>query len=270
MMRARLSIFALLLIAAIAAAAQSQAPDEPEANPARPSVSNPAALTPVGYLQFETGYLGAWHSPEFSSRPSINEVAKIAVAKRLQFVVAWEPLAYSRDGAEGSISPGGVSLGLQTVLHASEGARPTIALAYYRQLYGGNAADLDIGSALNSLILLFSGDVKGFHYDTNYVFNDVKNSPVHRAQYGQTISISHPLCKKLGLTGEIWHYTQPFLVSRAVGNLWALNYNARKNLVFDAGFDHGLTSTSTRWQVFGGVTYLLPHKLSLHRSVPHA
>jgi hypothetical protein len=43
-------------------------PDEPEANPARPTVSNPATLTPVGYLQFETGTLGATNSPEFSTR----------------------------------------------------------------------------------------------------------------------------------------------------------------------------------------------------------
>src|SRR6202035_146155 len=33
--------------------------DEPAANPARPTVSNPATLTPIGYLQFETGVLGA-------------------------------------------------------------------------------------------------------------------------------------------------------------------------------------------------------------------
>ena len=56
-------------IAAQPAAGQSQQPpqptqqnaqsDEPEANPGRPTVSNPATLTPVGYLQFETGTLGA-------------------------------------------------------------------------------------------------------------------------------------------------------------------------------------------------------------------
>ena len=32
-------------------------PDAPVANPARPTVSTPATLTPVGYLQFETGIL---------------------------------------------------------------------------------------------------------------------------------------------------------------------------------------------------------------------
>jgi hypothetical protein len=40
--------------------------------------------------------------------------------------------------------------------------------------------------------------------------------------------------------------------------IWALNYNARENLVFDAGFNRGLTNTSTHWEAFAGFTYLLP------------
>ena len=46
-------------------AAQSAESDDAEANPGRPTVSTPATLTPVGYLQFETGVLAASHSPEF-------------------------------------------------------------------------------------------------------------------------------------------------------------------------------------------------------------
>ena len=54
-----------------------------------------------------------------------------------------------------------------------------------------------------------------------------------------------------------------FYTATAVGNLWALNYNARKNLVFDGGFNRGLDNTSTRWEAFAGFTYLLPHKVSI-------
>jgi hypothetical protein len=43
--------------------------------------------------------------------------------------------------------------------------------------------------------------------------------------------------------------------------LWALSYAARPNLVFDAGFNHGFSATSTRWEAFFGFTYLLPHRL---------
>src|SRR2546428_1072401 len=46
----------------------------PDANPGRPTVSTPATLTPVGYLQFESGFTAAGDSPEFSSRYGFNEV----------------------------------------------------------------------------------------------------------------------------------------------------------------------------------------------------
>jgi len=73
--------------------------DEPAANPARPTVSNPATLTPVGYLQFETGFLSASDSPEFSTRHEWNEVIKLAVSHRLEFVESSEPLVhYTAEG----------------------------------------------------------------------------------------------------------------------------------------------------------------------------
>jgi hypothetical protein len=250
---------ALVLLASLAATAQE--PDEPSANPGRPTVATPATLTPVGYLQFETGFLGAWHSPEFSSQPSFNEVMKFSVHRRIEFLFVDEPFAHSRVDGQSRNGTGGISLGVQGVLHSGEGAHPTIALSYFRQVYGGDTPDLDIGSARNSTLLLISADVKGFHYDTNYFFNEVVDVPVHRLQTGQTLSVSHPLTKKLGLSGEIWHFTQPFLNGHAVGNLWALNYNMSKNLIFDVGFNRGFTSTSTRWEVFTGFTYVIPDKL---------
>jgi hypothetical protein len=103
--------------------------------------------------------------------------------------------------------------------------------------------------------------VKAFTTTPNVLFNEVIDSGIHRAQFGQTLSVSHPLGKKFGVSGEIWHFTQPFLRSNAVGNLWALNYNLRKNLVLDGGFNRGLTTTSTRWEEFFGFTYLLPRKI---------
>lgn len=258
------------LIAGAKIAAAQQTPDDPAANPGRPTVSTPATLTPVGYLQFETGYLHATDSPEFSSQSNLNEVAKFSVSRRLELLVADGPFAHSRVQNQPSNGTGGVSLGAQGVVYNGEGTRPTVALSYFHEIYDGNTPDLDIGSAKNSAVLLLSADVKGFHYDTNFLFNEtvdsseVTTTSVRRAQFGQTLSVSHPLTGKFGLSGEIWRFTQPFLRSNAIGNLWALNYNWKKNLVLDAGFNHGLTSTSTQWEVFIGFTYLLPHKLQFH------
>jgi len=232
-----------------------------DANPGRPTVSTPATLTPVGYLQFETGVLQAWESPDFSRRFSLVEVMKLTVHKRLQFIVSDEPLVYSHDGVNIGKSTGDVLLGVQALILPGKGWRPTLSASYFRHIYAGTSPDLDLGTPHNSVLLLLSGDIKGFHYDTNYFFNEVVDTADHRPQFGQTLSVSHPLHRKLGVSVELWHFTQPFLRSRTLGTLWALNYNARKNLVYDFGFANGYSTNSTHWQAFAGFTYLLPHRL---------
>jgi hypothetical protein len=260
-LRFALFLFVILVVCVLSAAAQSEPPYEPEANPGRPTVSTPATLTPVGYLQFETGVLGASHSPEFSSRYGFNEVMKLSVSHRLELIASAEPLVHYRADGTSANGTAEVFLGAQVVVSHGEGSKPTIAASYFRRVYDGGVPEVDFGSPRNSFLLLASADVKGFHYDANAIFNEQTQGAVHRAQFGQTLSISHHVVGKLSLSGEIWHFTQPFLRSNAVGNLWAVSYAARKTLVFDAGFNRGLTSTSTRWEAFVGFTYLLPHRL---------
>jgi hypothetical protein len=264
-------IYALL---ARPVAAQSQDEDEPEANPGRPTVSTPATLTPVGYLQFESGFTGAGNSLEFSSRYSFNEVMKLSATRRVEFLASAEPVAHFT--AEGTTTNrvADVFLGAQGVLYQGEDAKPTFAVSYFHRVYDGGAPEFDFGSPSNSLLFLASADVKGFHYDANAFFTELVQEPVRRAQFGQSLTISHPFLKHFTLSGEIWHFTQPFLRSNALGNLWAVSYTVRKTFVFDAGFNHGLTGTSTQWEVFAGFTYLVPRRLwsthGLHRGTGSA
>jgi hypothetical protein len=234
---------------------------EPEANPGRPTVSTPATLTPVGYVQFETGFTPAFDSPEFSSRYSLNEVIKLAVVPRLQVIVTSDPIVHFTTSGSTGNRVGDIFLGAQGVVYRGEGVKPTLAVSYSHKLYDGGAPEFDYGSPTNSFLILASGDVKGFHYDANVFFTELNQGPVRRGQFGQSLTISHPFLHRFTLSGEIWHFTQPFLQSNAVGNLWAVSYSARKNLVFDTGFNYGFTSTSTSWEAFFGVTYLLPHRL---------
>ena len=241
--------------------AQSGVLQEPEANPGRPTVSTPATLTPVGYLQFETGFTPAFDSPEFSSRYSLNEVIKLAVVPRLQLIVASDPIVHFTTSGSTGNRVGDIFLGVQGILYHGEGVKPTLAMSYSHKLYDGGAPEFDYGSPTNSLLVLASADVKGFHYDANIFFTELNQGPVRRGQFGQSLTISHPFLRRFTLSGEIWHFTQPFLQSNAVGNLWSVSYSARKNLVFDSGVNFGLTDTSTSWEAFIGVTYLLPHQL---------
>jgi hypothetical protein len=250
--KTRVSLFLFLLTAA--ACAQ-------DANPGRPTVATPATLTPTGYVQFETGVLGSENSPGLANQFGVNEVIKFAPTSRLEFIVQNQPFVHTDLGPARTNDPDDVSLGLQAVLLPGNEKRPTIAVSYFHRVYEGTAPDLDIGSNSQSAIFLVSTDKLGFHIDANAMFTEQIENAVRRAQFGQTLSLAHGLPHKLGLGGELWHFTQPFLNGNAVGFLFGPTYTPKKNLVFDVGFNRGLTSTSTRWEVFAGFTYLLPKKL---------
>src|ERR1700758_3350865 len=132
-MKPVLCLFWIFVFVTMTAAQSAQVP---AANPARPTVSNPATLTPVGYLQFEAGFLGATDSPEFSTRHEWNEVIKLAVSRRLEFVESSEPLVHytaERITANGTAE---MFLGAQVVLMPG-GVKPTLAVSYSRRVYDG-------------------------------------------------------------------------------------------------------------------------------------
>jgi hypothetical protein len=266
-----------------AAAAQAQPdPDPPQANPARPTFTNPATLPPVGYLQFEQGYLGSLHSPDTTSQYGANQVTKLAVHPRLMFQIQLQPFAASLAAGDTTYTRGSgdVLLGTQLVLFPRPDGKPrlpSVAIGYLGRIHTGTTGDTDLGSFAHSLVLLVSGDLGGFHYDSNYLVNDqpgsnAQGNTIRRAQFGQTLSVNHALfLKNLQLAVELYHLSQPLVtvtdnatpVRRAnlVDLLLAPSLTVRPNLVLDCGFSRGLTNTSTRWQSFAGFTYLLPYRL---------
>jgi hypothetical protein len=125
-----------------------------------------------------------------------------------------------------------IFLGVQGILYRGEGVKPTLAVSYSHKLYDGGAPEFDYGSPTNSLLVLASADVKGFHYDANIFFTELNQGPIRRGQFGQSLTISRPFLRRFTLSGEIWHFTQPFSQSNAVGNLWSVSYSARNNLGF--------------------------------------
>jgi hypothetical protein len=260
---------AALACLSTASRAQEDVTTLPLANPARPTVSTPATLTPVGYLQFENGVLFGVTSPEFHHRVGINQVTKLSLTDRFQVLALFEPYTHSTSALVPGDRPGEVFAGAQAVFLPGEGSRPTISGQYIRRLYASPAPEFDLGTFVQSASLLFSNDFAGFHVDANALLMEQQDDDTRsrRAQSAQTLSISHPV-GKLTVSAEIWHFAQPLTDSYAVGNLWAGSYAVRRNLVVDAGFDHGLTHTSTRWEGFVGFTYLLPDRLWGRHHVP--
>jgi len=281
-------LFAAVFFVALPLCAQTD-DKTPAANPARPTFANPATLTPVGYLQFEQGYLGSLASPETAAQYGVNQVTKLTVHPRLMFQVQTQPYAASKAVGDTGYTNGSgdVLLGAQAVLWTPSGGSdsgeasssadkktpvPTVSLGYLGRVHTGNTGDIDLGSYSKSVVLLLSGDVHGFHYDTNYLVNEQSDGIVRRAQFAQTLSVNHSVINNnLQIAVELYHLTQPLVtnddagraVSRAnmVDLLIAPSYQFAPNLIVDFGFTRGLTSTSTRWQSFVGFTYVLPHRL---------
>jgi hypothetical protein len=175
-----------------------------------------------------------------------------------------EPYVRSRGDAGVQHAFGGAAVGAQFVLYDGGEHHPTVAASYAHSAGEGSAPDLDIGSARQSVFLLFSADTAGLHIDTNAIFGQQVDEDTSRAQYGQTLSVSHAF-GSVTVAGELWHFTQPFSRTNAAGNLWAVSYSLNPTLVLDGGFNRGLTDTSVPWEVFSGVTYLVPHRLWARR-----
>jgi hypothetical protein len=207
----------------------------------------------------------------------VVQTTKLALDSHLMVFAASQPFARSVMGADASNDAGGVGLAAQVVLRtaAENNPRmPTLAVSYLNSVYDGTAPSLDVGSSTRTFLALASGSLFGLQYDTNFVINeqqgDAPNVAGHiaprRAQWGQTLCVTHGVTKKLSVSGEIYRFTQPLTGGNVVANLYALGYTVRKTLVLDAGFSKGLTGTSTDWQSFAGFTYLLPHRLWRARS----
>jgi hypothetical protein len=198
--------------------AQSATNSAPDANPGRPTVSTPATLTPVGYLQFENGTLFAEHSVEFSQRFGTSQVTKLTVYPSLELFLQSEPLAISNSEAKTAIHEGEVFAGAQGILFYGSNSRPTVSVSYIRRVHVSAAPELDIGTFQQSGLILLSDDVLGFHVDANGIVAEQTQGAVRRAQFGQTFAASHAL-GHFTISAEIWHFSQPFVRGNAVGNL---------------------------------------------------
>src|SRR3989441_9028525 len=145
-----------ILLSLLTLVAHAQKPDDTgvEAHPGRPTVSTPATLVPVGYLQFETGVLGATHSPEFSSRFGLNGVIKLSVARRLELLAAAEPAVYYRAGGRKANGTGEVFLGMQAVLRRGGGAKAPGAARYFKRGYDGGVPGIGLGAPRQFVLLL--------------------------------------------------------------------------------------------------------------------
>ena len=171
-----------------------------------------------------------------------------------------EPYIHSTFGStQAEIHSREVFVGTQMVVLPAQDPLPTISVSYVRWLY--ESPGTGVGRKNPSREWIDS-------YRQRYVWIPCRLE-LHRAgadRWWRTTYLTGADAFRLTsaetvtIAGELWHFTQPFLHSNAV-LLFAVSYPMRRNLVVDAGFDHGLTKSSTHWESFIGFTYLLPRRL---------
>jgi len=255
------------LLFAVSALRVSGQQEIPTAYPSRPTVTSPAHLPPTGYLQFEQGFLNASDyagPPRFDHQFNLNQATKIALHDRLMVNFMSQPFVHTFLPGTTSNDPGDLQLCIQGELVNNlegKGIKPTVALVYERRFRAGSLPDNDIGTNVQGTQLLVGGNLWKIHYDSSIQLNELQYGDTRRAQHGQSLLVNYNLTPRISLGAEIWHFTQPFLRSNAVGNIYSFAYSLRSNLVLDAGINHGLTDTSVQWAGFAGFTYLLPHRL---------
>src|SRR5260370_37011634 len=98
-----------------------------------------------------------------------------------------------------------VFAGVQSVLFAGDESRPTVSINYVRRVHISAAPELDVGTFRQTTSILLSEDLHGFHFDTNGIFAEQIQGVVRRAQFGQTLSISHSLGKFI-ISGEMVNF----------------------------------------------------------------
>ena len=125
-----------------------------------------------------------------------------------------EPLAISNSEFKRAKHEGEVFAGAQGILFYGANSRPTVSVSYIRRVHVSAAPELDTGTFQQSGSILLSDDVHGFHVDMNEIVAEQIQGAARRAQFGQTLSISHPL-GHFTISAEIWHFSQPLLHGNA-------------------------------------------------------
>jgi hypothetical protein len=156
------------------------------------------------------------------------------------------------------------------IVHQS-GSIPTIAVSYAAKIpTASSAKGLGTGKTDHVFKFLAGKDLRGFHFDFNtaYMLAGRPQSNGYDHNFLITLSGAHKLRGPLGITGELYGYTE---LNRDVpsytSTLWALTYAMTPRLVFDSGIDVGLTSGAPHKTVFAGVTYSI---VDLNAKISHS
>lgn len=243
-----------LLLLALPLAAQD--PDAIAVNPNRPTFATPSRTTQEGVLELEAGLQRT--EAKDSSRADFEPLLlKFGQTARFEWRLGWNghltQVAPDGSRAQGFADP---TFGFQWRPIDQERAGVDAAVGYFHKFATANADQgLGSGKADDTLMLLASKDLGPIHVDVNVLHGWIGQPDRGRAgQDSGTVSLSWPLAGPWGMGSEIYSVGPLPGVPRDTAFLAYLSYQPSSRVVFDAGFDRGLSEGAPRWNLFCGVT----------------
>ncbi len=231
-----------MLLALLAGSVQAATPT---ANPGRPSFSDNAAPTDAGAMELE---LGTAFEPEMFSS---NYVLKFGLHKRVDFRLGFE------QAMSPVYAPGAFTFLFKGTLIQPRDRVLGAAIAPYLSCEPG--ADPGFGAYL--IVSYPQGDVQ---IDANLLIEAIRYNDAFQFQLDPVLTIGFPLVGDLGGYVEAYGIIPTYNeIQPALGLAFGLGYEARKNIVIDAGFDAGFLNNDliSPWKVQLGITfsgYLIP------------
>jgi len=257
MFKNSLLLLALALTLSFAAAAQDDE-DEEFISPARPSVSESAAIQKTGVLQIETGGDFDFRSPDFRNQQSAPLGIYFAADKRLRLdfefdtVISQENQMRMRETGIGD-----VRLGFKAIASDKPKERLAVAFAYTLKLPAASEEkELGTGKVDHNLRLIFNRkfDKTDVVFNASYL-NVGREMSDRRDSGAQAVStVERELPNKFGIIGEVFGNTVDEKQPRGIYLLGALTYKINKRLQFDIGARPGFGRDAPRVGLFAGLT----------------
>lgn len=246
---------AVLAISSSAVHAQTPAEDQPSVTPYRPSVSTPAALSAVGWLELEAGALRATGSGS-ERRDSLPYTLKLAFTPDWGVRIGGDAQVRQTDDAGQRISGAGDS---SIVLKRRFAINDTSAFGLEAgTTISSGRRGISSGKSDTSVNAIYSADFGEYHTDLNIVSTRIGavDSGVSRSQTLWAASLSKSLNERWGVVGEFSGTRQGGLDSTRQF-LFAASYNVSKSLSLDAGAARSIRSGIPDRALFLGATMLV-------------
>ena len=229
------------------------AAEELSATPYRPTVSNPAALSAPGWLEFETGVN---RSSDANQRlDTLPYLMKFAFNPDWGILLGGDLLARRTD-QDGAVMRGVGDTSFALKYHHALSA--TAALGVEAGFKSPTAkTGLGIGNTNYVLNGIVSMENSVAQVDINFGVTQLGTYTGNQGRHelSWAVGASRPVVEKWNLAVELSGVDRRD--TRGTGQfLAALSYEWRKRTVFDFGAATGLGNTAADWGVFAGVTIL--------------